>query len=150
MELQNHNQVTRQIFNIFIECEKTSSLQNLLLNCQDIFCIVSNPLKNMDNPPNHNDEKLYLVCLFSHNNRVNTMTCILEHHFFHHVTQQGHKFSLRCRLWNWACLMDTLSCINCSWRASVCNTNWHQDAVRDTFMLMRNAIQNGFTEIIDV
>ena len=44
------------------------------------FARYHTPLKNfMDNPPTHNEkEKHTLPCLFSHNNGMNTMICVLQ------------------------------------------------------------------------
>ena len=47
---------------------------------------------------NQYDEKVYLTVPFSHNNGMNTMTCILKHHFVNYLTQISHKFIPRCLL----------------------------------------------------
>ena len=66
--------------------------------------------------------------------------------FFHHL-EQADKFTRRCMLWHWLCLMDVLSYVTCPQRESICNSNWHHDWLRHmlhcwiAFMLMSKVVQ---------
>ena len=73
--------------------------QNFDYSAKIYFAQYQISFKNcVDNPVNHNDEKKPHQYLFYYSNGMNTISCILQYYFLHHLAQAGHKLAPRSML----------------------------------------------------
>ena len=154
---QKHNWVFRKIFNFDSKWE-TPSIQNLWLQCQDLRCTVSHPLKNfMDNPPTHNEkEKHTSPCLFSHNKGMNTMICVLQPLFSPLLSSTRPHVYSKVRLPAERVSYGRVILRTRFTRAFVRSPNWRQDSgwrtccIVGCVQLTCNKIQNWFAKMTGV
>ena len=140
---------------ILTASEKHSPYKVFDYSVKIYFARYHTPLKNfMDNPPTHNKkEKQTSPCLFSHNNGMNTMICVLQPLFPSLLSSTRPQVYSKVRFPLSVSHMGTLSYVHGSRVRSYVvqiGAKIQADArvaLSGAFMLTCNKIQNWFTKI---